>query len=72
MIRRHAGDTEVECENANAWTKRERRRRSVGRTMLRSRWAPVIVQGEATIDASNLPKIAPFSATVALGPRNLK
>jgi len=35
MIRRHAADTEVECENASTCTNRERRRKSVGRTMLR-------------------------------------
>lgn len=70
--RRRVEDTEVECENANACTKRERRRKSVGRTMLRCCRVAIIAQGEATIDASNSSKAAPFSTTVAFGPRNLK
>lgn len=73
MIRRHVGDTEVECENARACTKEERRRPSVGRIALRFRRAlPMWCgYGESTIEAINPSNAAPCSATVALGPMNL-
>ena len=37
IIRRRAEDVETERENASAWTKRDLRRPSLGRTVLRSR-----------------------------------
>ena len=73
MIRRQIGDTEVECENARACTKAERRRPSVGRIALRFRRGLPMRggYGEATIEAINASKLPAYSATVAFGPMNL-
>jgi hypothetical protein len=60
MIRRQIGDTEVECENARACTKAERRRPSVGRIALRSRRGLPMRggYGDATIESIKASKLA--------------